>query len=119
MFRMKDEKKLQDSALCSVPFKPSFAGASGDASWASASSKGLYMTDSRCARAACWYWKKKGQRRVGLVRRITVIIDEIAAHPPDLTQFLVLISIKDLEVRVRVDERVIVEFIFLILVVGV
>lgn len=64
-------------------------------------------------------WRKKEQKRIGLVRRIAAVIDEIAAHPPDFTQFLVLVSIKDLEICVRVDERIIVESIFFILIIGV
>jgi hypothetical protein len=65
------------------------------------------MIDSRCARAAynnggCgkprengkngMRWKRK-KEKIGLVRRISIIADEIVAHPPDFTEFLILIDI--------------------------
>ena len=53
--------------------------------------------------------KIKG-RFLSLIRCIAVIIDEIAAHPPDFAEFLAFGAVKGLEWRVfiRVDERVIV-----------
>ena len=66
--------------------------------------------------------EKTKQKKRCLVWRISVIINEIAAHPPDFTEFLVLVSIERLERRwcrpVGVDEGV-VEVVVVVLRVGV
>lgn len=45
-----------------------------------------------------------------LVWRITSVVDEITAHPPNFTQFLILLSVGGLEMVVR-DETT-VKFVF-------
>ena len=49
-----------------------------------------------------------GARMIGLVRRVTVIINEIAAHPPDFAELFAVCAGEGRERRVlvRVDERV-------------
>ena len=82
--------------------------------------------DSRCARAAYNHdipdassgWEK--QKKRGLVRRVSVVIDEITAHPPDFTQLFVLISVERLECGpVEIDERVLVEKIVFVIVLRI
>ena len=59
-------------------------------------SNGLYMIDSRWSSAACV-----------LVRRVTVIVGKIAAHPTDLAQLLISVAVEDLKVG-GINESVIV-----------
>ena len=45
----------------------------------------------------------------GLVWRITVVIDEIAAHPPDFTELFSFRAVESLKLTlIRVDKRVVV-----------
>lgn len=53
--------------------------------------------------------KGERQRKRCLVRGVTVVIDEIAAHPANLAQLLVLIPVERLEC-VGIDEGVVVVF---------
>jgi len=67
------------------------------------------MRDSKCARAA--YIEEWGGRTdVGdLVWREAVIIEEIAAHPPNLAEFFVFIAIKGFKVcSTWIDESIII-----------
>lgn len=66
------------------------------------------MMDSRCSSAAL------GGNKVwsGLVRRISVIVQEIAAHPPNFTEFLALVACKCIKPSlVRVDEGLVHVFV--------
>jgi len=84
--------------------------------------------DSRCARAAYNHetemqevvWERK-KKEIGLVRRVSVVIDEIAAHPTDFTELFILVSIERFECRpIEIDERVVVQKIVLVVLrVGV
>lgn len=69
---------------------------------------GLIRATGRAARDGGQARQKRSKRGgLSLIWCETVIIDEIAAHPPDFTEFLSLISIEGLEGG-RVDERVVV-----------
>jgi hypothetical protein len=81
--------------------------------------------DSRCARAAYNHdteskqWLGKAKKR-GLVRRVSVVIDEITAHPPDFTKLFVLVSVESLECGpVEIDERVLVEKVVIVIVLRI
>lgn len=54
-----------------------------------------------------------------LVWRVAIVIDEIAAHPPDFTEFLSCVTVERLECRViHVDECVVV-VVHIVLIGGV
>ena len=68
----------------------------------------LTRATGRAAQDAGQARQKRSKRGgLSLIWCETVIIDEIAAHPPDFTEFFSLISIESLEGR-RVDERIVV-----------
>ena len=62
------------------------------------------------------------QKNVGLVRCISVIIGEIAAHPPDFTELFILIASEGFKARsisaVDVDKGI-VKIVFVVLWIGV